>query len=458
MRAWRVEGPRPMTMRMSWTGAITAVLLGVAAADAVAADAVDRLKKIERQLETSRQLHGTMSRKAEAAAKEIRAMKLLLVRVAVATQSQESEVTRLEMRIEDLTRRISEATASLRQRRRQMTGVLAALQRLARHPPVALAAMPGRPVDTVRSAIVMRSALPALESRSRTLSKQLAALSRMRSELKNKRAELNVAAVTLERKRDKVARLILAKVSLERKARAESKAARGRVTELTAEARDLKELLEKLEAESRAAVRRRKIAERKAAEQRTIAERKAEAERLAAAQRLAAAERRAEERRRAELLLKMPRRMALTEPKDSGARIPRRASRIPLGALPARGRIVRRFGDRNLLGGKSKGVRIQTRHAAQVTAPRGGDVVFAGPFRGYGKILIIRHNDGHLALLSGLGRVDAEVGDRLLAGEPIGVMDAASQAKPTLYFELRRKGLPVNPMPWLLASRSKVSG
>lgn len=447
-----------MTMRMSWMATIMAAFLGVTAADAVAADAIERLNKVERELETSRQLQGTMSRKAKAAAKEIRSMKVLLVRVAVATQSQESEVTRLETRINDLTRQISEATASLRQRRRQMTGVLAALQRLARHPPVALAATPGRPVDTVRSAIVMRSVLPALESRSRTLSKQLAALSRMRSELKSRRAELNVAAVTLERKRDKLARLILAKVGLERKARAESNAAGGRIAELAAEAQDLKDLLEKLEAERKATVRRRKIAKRNAVEQRAIAERKAAAERLAAAQRLAEAERKANERRRAEVILQMPKQAALTVPKDPVARIPPRASRFSPSALPARGRIVRRFGDRNLIGGKSKGVRIQTRRAAQVTAPRGGDVVFAGPFRGYGKILIIRHSDGHLALLSGLGRIDAEVGDRLLAGEPIGVMDVASQAKPTLYFELRRKGQPVNPMPWLLASRSKVSG
>ena len=136
------------------------------------------------------------------------------------------------------------------------------------------------------------------------------------------------------------------------------------------------------------------------------------------------------------------------------------AARSPDGPslLPATGRVVRRFGAADRDGGRSEGIIIETRPAAHVAAPRQGTVVFAGPFRGYGRLLIIEHDQGYHVLLAGLDRIDAVVGDEVLAGEPVGAMTATSNRKPNLYLELRRSGRPINPLPWLAASRTKVSG
>ncbi len=79
-------------------------------------------------------------------------------------------------------------------------------------------------------------------------------------------------------------------------------------------------------------------------------------------------------------------------------------------------------------------------------------MVFSGPFKGLGKLLIIEHRGAYHLLLAGLERIDAVVGDTVLAGEPVGVMPATREEAPTLYLELRRRGQPVNPTPWL-ASR-----
>src|SRR3546814_20553792 len=103
-----------------------------------------------------------------------------------------------------------------------------------------------------------------------------------------------------------------------------------------------------------------------------------------------------------------------------------------------------------------RGIRIETRSGAQVVAPADGKVMFAGPFRGYGQLLIIAHGGGYHSLLAGFGRIDRSVGQWVLAGEPVGQMSAtqagpvqAGQAKagasgtgekPVLYLELRRKG------------------
>ena len=84
--------------------------------------------------------------------------------------------------------------------------------------------------------------------------------------------------------------------------------------------------------------------------------------------------------------------------------------------------------------------------------------MFAGPFKGYGQLLIIAHGGGYHSLLAGFGRIDRAVGQFVLAGEPVGLMATETSEKPILYLELRRKGDPVNPLPWLAAGDRKVSG
>jgi murein hydrolase activator len=90
-----------------------------------------------------------------------------------------------------------------------------------------------------------------------------------------------------------------------------------------------------------------------------------------------------------------------------------------------------------------------------VVAPDSGRVLFSGPFRGYGLILIIEHTGGYHSLLAGLGRIDATVGRTVEAGEPVGTMGHDPDRNPSLYFELRRSGQPTNPQPWLIAQGGK---
>jgi septal ring factor EnvC (AmiA/AmiB activator) len=124
---------------------------------------------------------------------------------------------------------------------------------------------------------------------------------------------------------------------------------------------------------------------------------------------------------------------------------------------PARGKLVERFGQDTKTGSSAKGATFKTRLRAQVVAPFNGKVVFAGPFKGYGQILIIQHGDAYHTLLAGMWRVDATLGQQLLAGEPIGVM-GSQEAGTRFYVEVRRKGQPVNPLPWFVAAKDKVRG
>jgi len=100
---------------------------------------------------------------------------------------------------------------------------------------------------------------------------------------------------------------------------------------------------------------------------------------------------------------------------------------------------------------------VETRSAAPVVAPADGEVAFAGPFRGYGLLLILEVGDGYHVLISGLSRIDAALGTQVRKGDPVGTVDDAD-GKPALYVELRRQGRPIDPVPWLAATTSKVSG
>jgi septal ring factor EnvC (AmiA/AmiB activator) len=97
-------------------------------------------------------------------------------------------------------------------------------------------------------------------------------------------------------------------------------------------------------------------------------------------------------------------------------------------------------------GGTSSGLTLAPRPGAQVVAPAAGRVAFAGPYRGYGRIVIIEHEGGWTSLITGLARVDVRVGDRLVAGAPLGV---AGQGQPQVSLELRRDNEPVNPLQYL---------
>ena len=114
--------------------------------------------------------------------------------------------------------------------------------------------------------------------------------------------------------------------------------------------------------------------------------------------------------------------------------------------LPVAGRTVTGFGAPSDGGILSKGLTLAPRDGAQVVAPAAGRVVFAGPYRGYGRIVIIEHEGGWTSLVTGLARIDVEVGAELVGGGPLGI---AAQRRPLITLELRRGGEPVNPLEYL---------
>jgi septal ring factor EnvC (AmiA/AmiB activator) len=128
--------------------------------------------------------------------------------------------------------------------------------------------------------------------------------------------------------------------------------------------------------------------------------------------------------------------------------------RVP---IPVNGVKIKDFGAPDALGGAEKGLSNAIRAGAQVTAPADGWVVYAGPFRSYGQLLILNVGGGYHVLLAGMERISVDLGQFVLTGEPVAVMGSGSHIpailatgsrQPMLYIEFRKDGIPVDPGPW----------
>jgi septal ring factor EnvC (AmiA/AmiB activator) len=401
----------PLLKRASLLAAAAIVAAVLTPLPASAQKAGQRLEAIEREIEKGRERRKELDLRAEALADELSRIRRERMATARVAQEKEVAVSDLEEQLNGLDVAVEREAVSASERRERLVRVLSVIQRLALRPPAAWIAQPGDPNDTVRGAILLRSAVPQLATTARVLRKRLAGLSALRAETGRRRQELDLARTSLADERKKLKSLFRRKLRIEKNLRAKAGAEARRLDKLAAEAKDLRDLLARLEEESmkRAALPRGGTA--------------------------------------------------------AGGRAgpPPRANRhfgAARGTLPfpARGRVIRRYAEKTDLGARSKGIMIETRPSAQVVATFDGRIVFAGPFRGYGQLLIIEHGEGYHTILAGMSRIEGIVGQWVLAGEPVGVMGGLAGKRPGLYVELRRKGQPINPLPWLAASENKVSG
>ncbi len=144
------------------------------------------------------------------------------------------------------------------------------------------------------------------------------------------------------------------------------------------------------------------------------------------------------------------------------------ASARGLLALPVNGTKIRDFGGSDGVGGVEKGISLASRPGAQVTTPCDGWVVYAGPFRSYGQLLILNAGGGYHVLIAGMERISVSIGQFVLTGEPVAMMGstsrvasilAANASQPVLYIEFRKDGTPIDPGPWWVANKGeKVRG
>ncbi len=121
--------------------------------------------------------------------------------------------------------------------------------------------------------------------------------------------------------------------------------------------------------------------------------------------------------------------------------------------FPVRGELIGRFGAPRAEGGtRWRGIFIRARGGEDVVAVAPGEVVFSDWMRGYGNLIILDHGDDYLTIYGNNDALFKEVGDRISGGTPIASVGVSGGAQESgLYFEVRHKGEPQDPMQWIRA-------
>ena len=340
----------------------------------------------------------------------------------------ENHIAGTEARLNKLADNERTIRKSLDDRRAVIIEVLAALERIGRRPPPAIITAPEDALTSVRTAMLLGAVLPEMRGEADALAADLLELARVRNEMKLEREALGRDVAAFSDDQQRMSLLVQERQKKQAEAEKALDTQRQRIAQLARQADNLKDLIAKLERDSAA----RPGGEKPAAPPES-----------------------------------KPNFAAL---KDPGRLAPAIAFASAKGALPlpVNGVRIRDFGSSDGLGGTEKGLWIASRAAAQVTAPCDGWVVYAGPFRSYGQLLILNAGGGYHILLAGMERISVDPGQFVLTGEPVAVMGSGPQSaaaiaigssQPVLYVEFRKDGTPVDPSPWWATTDSeKVRG
>jgi septal ring factor EnvC (AmiA/AmiB activator) len=413
---------------------------------ALAQSAMDSLHQREQELEAIRneqkkaaETEAKLKGEIESIGADRRKLNQALIDAAARGRAAEDRIAETESRLKPLDATEQRVRESLTSRRATIVEILAALQRVGRHPPPAIMVRPEDALQTVRTAIMLGAVLPEMRVQADQLASDLSDLVRIRKDIAEEKDRLARDAGALNEERQRLSLLIDERQKKQADTEKALDTERQKSIVLARQVDNLKDLIGKVEQSLDAANRAARQAEEAAKEQAKEAARTGDRTDLAA--------------------LRDPGRLAPAVAFASAR------GQLP---LPVNGPRIKEFGAPDNAGGTEKGIIIATRAGSQVTAPCDGWVVYSAPFRNYGQVLILNAGGGYHVVLAGMDRISVNVGQFVLTGEPVAVMGGSAQTpvtsasnsdKPTLYVEFRKDGTPIDSNPWWATSKGeKVRG
>ncbi len=391
------------------------------------------LKLLEEAMNASVQAQKRLEAEIEEIRTDRAKLNATLIETASRTRDTEDRIRGLEQRLQTLASSEAAIRRSLDSRRGVIVEVFASLQRMGRRPPPAVLVRPEDMLEAVRASIILGAVLPELRAEAEILASDLAELVRLKEAIATDRTTLNAELGALNNEQQRLAALMAARQSRMADVELSIGTEREKTAELARQAGSLKELIDRMEAEISGAQRAAEAA-RKAAE----------------------AQERETKERFAQAAFRDPARLAPKIPfSEARGLLPR----------PVSGNVALDFGAADGYGGTTRGITITTRPKAAVVSPADGWVAFAGPFRSYGRLLIINAGGGYYILLAGMDQINVDVGQFVLAGEPVATMgdsplmsltgSAIEKNDPVLYVEFRKDGGSIDPGPWWAKSQSE---
>ena len=408
---------------------------------ATAETSPDAIKQREQELEAAREQQRKATELQEKLKADIAAigedrskLNQQLVDVAARVRDAEGRVADAESRLRGLDVREQEIRGSLESRRSEVVEVLAALQRAGRRTPPALLVRPEDALQSLRTAMLLGAVVPELRVRAEKLAADLGELVALRKTISTERDALAADRDKLREDQTRLAALVDERQRQQSAAEKDMEAEGARAIALSKQAADLQSLIAKMEQDLKSAAKAAATASLQGAPATVNGK---------------------------------PNLGALKDPARMSPAVAF-ASAKGLFSYPVNGTKIREFGGSDGAGGVQKGISLAAKPGAQVTTPCDGWVVYAGPFRSYGQLLILNAGGGYHVLIAGMERISVNIGQFVLTGEPVATMGSTSQvasilatnaSQPVLYVEFRKDGTPIDPGPWWAANEGeKVRG
>lgn len=346
----------------------------------------------QQKLSTTQKALATSKEEADRLARELSTTQDVLedlqdraTRLAATLQQSEARANAAERKLRTLDGELAAKEREVRARETEYASTLASMLRMRQLPPTALFA--GNDTDRLlRTASVMEHTNAALKDRATLLRKDMEELKFLRSNVAKGQQRVASERKNLAAQQKELGGEVSERQRAQEKLSRDHAAAKARVANLSRESSNLQELITKLERDRN----RPQVASR------------------------------------------------TTKPLGSVRRGNMK--------LPVAGSVLHRFGERKSANETYRGLVLSGRSGGTVVAPAAGEVVFTGPFRDYGRMVLLKHKDGYISLLAGLGNISVGLNQQMQGGEPLGTL--AATPSPTLYVELRQASKPIDPSGW----------
>ncbi len=411
---------------------LACLLMALLAADAQA-QLDDRLRELEhtkRQIASSRAKSAEISANIDRMEREMNELAEEITEIAGHLETNEAQLAEIAEKLAELEQERTRQKEALAERKQQVQAMLSTLLRLGQMPKESALLMPANFVSKVKATRTLSMTTQGLRMEMDSLSLQLVELKRLEHDIASRRGDLESRASKLRARQQELRAVVTARKGMMESLYSENQQQQKAIASLIERSEDLQSLVNTLEKARSSQVeeqfRRIGLPVPKPAPpgtgKTTVAQ---TGERVRAAPRTS---------------------LTLPSIREAKGRL-----RMPTG-----GKVVGGYGQRRGVNDTLKGVEIATRSHAQVVAPFDGEVLFTGPFRDYGNMVILRHSDNYHTLLAGLTALDCVPGQRVRGGEPVGVMGETIEAR-RLYLELRNNGKPTDPKPWIAGFSSYLA-
>jgi septal ring factor EnvC (AmiA/AmiB activator) len=352
-----------------------------------------QLNQTLESLAASKETEAQLKQKLEQTQADLEALQQRATALAERLQTSEEKVIGLELSVNEINTKLVAKQKDFDARKADYATTIVTLIRLGELPSSALFSSPSDIQDLIRATSMLEVTNRTVAAKAKLLRDDVAQLKALKTESAKRTGNTLREKKLLAEAQETLAQAIVSRKKLQARLATDHDRAAEKVTRLSRQSQSLQELISKLEENNRIQASKRPASNK-------------------------------------------------SEPSKNTSISSRGSLRSPVV-----GTLIHHFGERKNANETYRGLVFRARKGATVVAPLDGEIVFTGPFRDYGNMVLIKHASGYISLVAGLAEVTAGLNQKAIRGEPIGV--AAADSSSDVYVELRDPDAkPIDPANW----------